>query len=119
MHELSMCRNLLRTAERVAAERGSGRVVAILVSIGPLAGVDGGQLARAFSLARKGTIAESAELTFEMAPVVVHCDECGGDDGAAPNDLLCRACGSRAVQLKSGAELTVRRVDLAIDTEVD
>lgn len=115
MHELAICQSLLGEVERVAAANGSGRVVAICVSIGPLSGVEAPLLSRAFSVARCGTIAEGASLTVETAPVVVWCPACETESTVAANALLCAACGSWRVDLRSGDELMLRRVEL-VDT---
>ena len=40
MHELSICQGLIREVERVAAAARARDVVAIVVAIGPLSGVE-------------------------------------------------------------------------------
>ena len=112
MHELSICQSLLRQAERVAAEHGSSEVTGIVVAVGPLSGVEGSLLARAFEVARAGTIAEGAELAIETMPVVVFCEACGIDTVVKPNALLCRGCGTWRVRLRSGDELLLKSLEL-------
>ncbi|HKM61411.1 MAG TPA: hydrogenase maturation nickel metallochaperone HypA [Acidisphaera sp.] len=117
MHELSVCRSLLREAQRVAeAHRASG-VTGIVVAVGPLSGIDGALLARAFEVARLGTIAEAAELEIETVPVVVSCAACGIDSTVKPNALLCRNCGAWQVDLRSGNELLLKRLELETSEE--
>jgi hydrogenase nickel incorporation protein HypA/HybF len=116
MHELAICQSLLGEVERVAAANGSGKVVEISISVGPLSGVEAPALARAFSVARCGTVAEDASLQIETAPVVVWCPACAAESTVAANALLCACCGSWRVELRSGDELMLRRVELVEPT---
>lgn len=112
MHELSLCSGLLHQVQRVAAAHGAQRVAAITLRIGPLSGVEPTLLQQAFAQARAGTVAASARLAIEAAPVRVHCLECGHDSDAAPNRLLCDACGGWRTRLLSGAEILLVSVEL-------
>ena len=113
MHELAVCQSLLREVERTAAAHGGGEVVGITVAVGPLSGVEAPLLARAFEIARAGTIASEAALDVEQIPVAVWCGACGVETPVAPNALLCGGCGSWKVSLKSGDELLLKQVELA------
>lgn len=113
MHELSICGSLLREVERAARAHGSREVTAIVVAIGPLSGVEAQLLARAFSVARIGTVAARAALKVETAPVVVWCAHCRIETAVAANALLCGRCGTWQVELKSGDELLLKRVELS------
>jgi hydrogenase nickel incorporation protein HypA/HybF len=114
MHELSICQGLLAEAARVARAHGALSVRRLSVLIGPLSGVEASQLARAFDVARVGTMAEAADLDINKAPVVVWCDRCGIESVVAPNSLVCDACGSWDVALRSGSEMLLKRVDLVV-----
>lgn len=113
MHELSVCLSLLEQVERVARENGAGSVEKILVTIGPLSGVEPELLRNAYPLAAAGTIAETAELEIEYAEVVVHCSECDAETTAAANRLVCGACGDYRTRLVSGDEMVLKRVELS------
>lgn len=112
MHELSVCQGLIREVGRVAADHGAEEVLAISVAIGPLSGIEAPLLIRAFEIARAGTIAAHAMLQVETMPVVVECRVCGAESTVAAQALLCGACGSFEVDLKSGDELLLKRVEL-------
>ena len=118
MHELAVCQALLDEVEAVAAANGAHAVLRIEVAIGPLSGVEAGLLARAFSIARLGGVAEHARLELDEMPILVHCPACGTDSDAAANRLLCAACGTWRVRLISGDELVLRRVELQTDEGV-
>ena len=112
MHELSVCLALLEQVERVAAENDATDVSRIVVTIGPLSGVEAELLRNAYPLAVAGTIAENAELEIEAAGIVVRCNECGAETEAQANRLLCGACGDYRTNLVSGDEMILRRVEL-------
>ncbi len=112
MHELSVCQGLIREVERVAAAHDACEVVALSVAIGPLSGVEPELLARAFEIARAGTIAERAMLQVETMPVVVECRVCGAESLVSAQALICGTCGSFEVDLKSGDELLLKRVEM-------
>jgi hydrogenase nickel incorporation protein HypA/HybF len=114
MHELSICQGLLAEAARVGRAHGASSVRRLSVLVGPLSGVEASQLARAFDVARVGTMAETADLDIDKAPVVVWCARCEAESVVAPNALLCDACGAWEVSLRSGSEMLLKRVDLVV-----
>jgi hydrogenase nickel incorporation protein HypA/HybF len=111
MHELAICQALLAQVEPIAREHAA-RIERIRLSVGPLSGVDAGQLARAFELARQGSAAAEAELAISTAPVRVRCRDCDAESPATPNRLLCARCGSWRTRLASGDELLLLGIDL-------
>jgi len=117
MHELSVCQALLGQVEAIAREHAA-RVERIRLRIGPLSGVDRGLLDRAFTLARAGTVAETAELSITEAEVRVRCRDCGAESAASVNRLLCGACGGWRTELAGGDELLLLSVELSEDERV-
>lgn len=113
MHELSICQALVAQLESVSAANGGGAVELVRLRIGPLSGVEASLLRQAFPLAAAGTIAHDAGLVIEAAPVVVQCKECGARTEAAPNRMLCGACGGFRVRMTSGDEMLLESVELA------
>ena len=67
MHELSVCQALVEQAERIARER-QARVIRLMLTIGPLSGVESELLRRAFPLASAGTCCEGAALENGSTP---------------------------------------------------
>jgi hydrogenase nickel incorporation protein HypA/HybF len=113
MHELAMCQSLLGEVERIAAQHRASAVTEVVVTVGPLSGLEPQLLGRAFEIARCGTSAERATLVFEEMPVVVRCSICETETAVAANALLCGKCGTWRVELKSGDEMVLKRVELA------
>jgi hydrogenase nickel incorporation protein HypA/HybF len=117
MHELAVCQATLDQVTRIAAERGAIAVERIIVRLGPLSGVEPELLAQAFPLARAGTLAAAAELVIERLPIRVVCERCGAESEAAPNRLVCGACGDWHTRLVSGDEMLLASVDLVMSEE--
>jgi hydrogenase nickel incorporation protein HypA/HybF len=112
MHELAICQALIEQVERVAREHEARRVLSIVVSVGPLSGVEARLLEHAYPLAAAGTVAESASLVVETVPVRVRCRTCHAETDAAPNRLLCGACKDWQVDVTSGEEMLLKRVEI-------
>ena len=116
MHELAVCQSLLQEVGRAATANGAREVTRVVVAIGALSGVEGALLGRAFEVARCGTVAEHAALEIETVPVRVRCKICAAETETAVNALLCGGCGAWQVEIASGDELLLKRVELVVDT---
>lgn len=112
MHEMSVCLSLLDMIGRIAEDNGARSVAGVTVAVGPLSGVEAGLLARAFEVARRGTVAESAAINVELTPVGIRCEECDVRSIAPVNTLLCSRCGSERTIIESGNELLLKSVEL-------
>lgn len=112
MHELAVCQGLLREVERVARASHADRVVSVTVRLGALAGVEPQLLESAYPLASAGTAAQGSKLIIELAAVRVRCQRCGGESQASSTRLVCGFCGHWRVQVLSGEELLLARVEL-------
>ena len=112
MHELSVCESLLKQVRATAEANQAASVGQITVRLGPLSGVEADLLAQAFTIARNGPMTEGATLVIEPQPVRIRCRECGSENDAATNRLLCSACDSYRVDLISGDELLLAKVEL-------
>jgi hydrogenase nickel incorporation protein HypA/HybF len=112
MHELSICQGLLRQVDRIARENEASAVTRILLKVGGLSGVEPPLLARAFEIARAGTLAETADLDIEEGPVIIQCQECGGRGVVPVNRLVCTYCGDWRVNVTEGEELLLLSVEL-------
>jgi len=110
---MSICQALIDQVEQIAQERGARRVDNIVLSIGPLSGVEPELLSRAFEIARLDTVAKNAELKIETGPVVVECRTCGSSGEARANRLLCPCCDSWQVNLTQGDELLLLRLEIS------
>ena len=112
MHELAVCQGLMDQVEQIARRENAERITHILLSIGPLSGVEPRLLADAFPIAAAGSVAEGAELMIDEAAVRVRCLRCGAESAASANRLLCGACGDYRTQLLSGDEMLLTSLEL-------
>ena len=112
MHELSVCESLMGQVRAIASDRGGLEVLLVRVRIGPLSGVEPDLLRRAFEIARAGPFTADAALEIETIAIEVACRDCGGRGPARPNRLLCPDCDSYRVQVLSGEEMLLTRVEL-------
>lgn len=113
MHELAICQGLMSQVERLASEQGARCVDHIVLSLGPLSGVEPTLLERAFEIARFGTVADKATLEIQSGPLVVECRNCGLQNEAQLSRLLCKACESWQVNVIKGDEMLLMRVELS------
>ena len=112
MHELAVCQALMQQVDTIAADRNAHSVTSITVGIGPLSGVEPQLLVNAFSIARAGTSASSAELKVEHLPVKVRCNSCEQESEVKPNKMTCTHCGDWRTSLVTGDELMLLSVEL-------
>ncbi len=112
MHELSICQSLINQVERIALERNAQCVIAIVIGLGPLSGIETQLLKNAYPVASVGTVAEHARLIIEHLPIRVHCNLCGSESDALPNKLICKQCGDWRTTLVSGDEMMLMSVEL-------
>lgn len=114
MHELAVAQGLVMEAERVAAAHRAALVERIVVRVGALSGVEPELLERAFDIARAGTCARNATLEFEQGAIEIRCRSCGSHSvAAAPNRLICGACGGWQVDVTAGEDLLLVRLELS------
>ena len=114
MHELSVALSILEVAGEEAASRGAGRVAAVHLKVGPLAGVVPAALRSAWPLACDRTPLAGCRLVIEEAPVLARCDACRADRPVVSiQDLRCADCGTPASQLVGGRELEVTALEIS------
>src|SRR5262245_37637904 len=112
MHELSIALSILDMAAEEAARHG-GRVAAIHLKLGPLAGVVPEALASAYELAREGTPLARAELVVEAVPLVTYCPACAAERApASVQELCCPICGTATPEVVRGRELEVVALEI-------
>ena len=113
MHELAICQELMKQLEQEAARKGATGVDRVVLSVGPLSGVEPCLLARAFDVARVKTLAAASELEIRTGPVRVSCRSCAAESEAAPSRLLCATCGDWRVNVIEGDELLLLSLELS------
>lgn len=101
----------MQRAELCEAEK----VLSITLSIGELRDLQEEWVQRYFSYAGRGTLAEGAALKINRLPVMVKCNDCGGDFRIKPKEKIssiCPHCGSGKTEIASGRELFIDEIEV-------
>lgn len=113
MHELSIAVAAVSQIAEAVDGRGGGRVRTVVLRVGELAGVVPDALRFSFDLAAEGTALAGARLEIETVAGTARCRDCGREaETGMPPLLWCARCG-RPLELLSGRELDIARVELA------
>jgi len=107
MHELSICEGLLDILQDVARREGVTRICRVRLRFGALAYVEPQALEFAFEVVTRGTVAEGAELIFEIQPAEAHCEDCGHDFAVERHAVPCPRCGGNRLAIHGGTEMRV------------
>ena len=115
MHEWSLACEVVRQAEVEAAARGAKRVLSVTVRAGVLTGIVPELLTRAYEMARTGTVLEGAPLEVEVAPARARCPACRTESSFQDFVLVCPACGAIGLQVLSGDEILLGRMEMELE----
>ena len=112
MHELSIALSLVDLA-REEAERLGGRVCALHIRVGALAGVVPEALLASYEMACAETPLEGSRLVIEEVPVVVYCPTCLAERELSSVQFFCCAeCGTPTPQVERGRELELVAMEI-------
>lgn len=125
MHELSVAQEIARTVLRIASEKGAKGITRIEVEVGKLTFLGIDQLRFWLEACLEGTIGAGSKLIFREIDPVVRCRTCGYEGGIKEVEvdpalhlmlpsLECPTCGSTDVEIVSGRDCLIRRVELSI-----
>jgi hydrogenase nickel incorporation protein HypA/HybF len=109
MHELSIARAIVATAEKHA---GGNAVSAVTVRAGRLRQVVPESLEFYWDIVTRGTLCDGARLELEVVPAVLACGDCGRRWSLGAPNFLCPACGETDVAVVSGEELEVESIEI-------
>lgn len=117
MHEFSIAARVVDEAAAHCRAAGGGRVVAVTLRIGRLAGVSTAALRFAFEHLRADTLLESADLRIVEVPVRVWCPSCAAEaELPGIQSLACPACGTPSGDIRTGRELDLDSIGI-LDAE--
>jgi hydrogenase nickel incorporation protein HypA/HybF len=113
MHELSIALSIVDAAAEGMRRSGGGRVVAVHLRLGPLAGVVRAALESAYELAREGSPAADSVLVVEDVPLTAYCSMCAAERPiASVQRLACPDCGAPTPEVIHGRELEVVALEI-------
>lgn len=113
MHEASIAASLIDLVLDTAKNNNAKKVNSVTAKIGKLAAVDGDSLMFAYDALKEDhpMIAES-KLIIDNVPITGKCESCGKTDTYDEMFFACSSCGSYAVTLLTGEELTVSEIEV-------
>jgi hydrogenase nickel incorporation protein HypA/HybF len=104
MHEMSLVQSILDIVKEYAAEKNFNKVLSITLSFGKASTVVPAALTFAFEVLSEDTIAQGAELKFDIKPVVIYCMTCSSDITVNTYEAVCPICNDHQVMLSGGTE---------------
>lgn len=112
MHELSIAQSLVEVAlDNLPAD--AGRVQAVHLQLGVLAGVEQAALQFSYEIVTAGTPLEGSALVIHDVPVRVYCPNCAQEGEVVnPARMRCPTCEGLCSDLRSGKELYLSALDL-------
>ena len=113
MHELSVAQSIVEIIQQHIPESEWGRVAAVRLKIGTVAGVVPESLEFSFQAITAELSFNHARLEIESVPFRIHCNAC---DTTAENEFgfaLCSTCGSTDTKILSGSELHITEIEIA------
>ena len=114
MHELSIALRVIAIAtEALPPDAPDLRVASIRLRIGRLTAVVPESLRLCFEVASRDTRVAGATLDIAEVPIVVACRGCAAETEQEDFPLVCGSCGSDAVDLVAGRELSVDALEVA------
>ena len=112
MHELPVTQSILNIALTESEKYHAKRVTKIKISIGVMAGMMPECIQEYFNIISEGTIAEKAELIFQIVPATFECQDCGAVFSSNRIRFRCESCNSNRVKLLGGKEFLVDSIDI-------
>ena len=113
MHELSIALSMIEMANEEVSRRGSGRVTALHLKLGPLSGVVREALEFSYEVACQGTALEGSQLIIEDVPVMIQCSRCReAEIVESIQSLRCPRCGELCNEVTQGRDLEVIALEL-------
>ena len=112
MHEMSIVAGILDIAEQEARAAGARVINTVEIEVGGLAGVEIPALEFCFEVARRDTLAATAELIVHEIPGRGFCPECERDVAVDFFMAVCPECGQSLLEILQGKELKVRAINV-------
>jgi hydrogenase nickel incorporation protein HypA/HybF len=110
MHELSIAHSILSIAEKAVPADNTGVVSGISLQIGELSGIEIDALEFAFSIIKRDTLFENAELNIQLIKGEAECLECNKLFFLNSYGTSCPGCKSYSMQILKGKEMKVLNI---------
>ncbi len=112
MHELSLMEEVRRLTLEELERHGGGRLRALTLRVGSLAGVEPEALRFAWEVVMAEPPTAGASLTIERVETKAFCDPCAQEFPCPDGLTLCPLCGTISRELRGGRELELASLAL-------
>lgn len=112
MHEYSLVRRLLAQVRETAGPHSDAAVEEVVITIGPLAGVEPLLVASAFEFLVCDTPFAATRLVIEQVPLRLTCAACDSEYKTMDVDFACPNCLSRNTRVTDGDGVMLRHLVL-------
>jgi hydrogenase nickel incorporation protein HypA/HybF len=112
VHELSIALSLVDLAQEEGRKHG-GRVSALHLRIGALAGIVPDALLASYEMASADTPLAGSRLVIEDVPVTVWCPQCNAErELSSVQHFCCAECGTPTSRIERGRELELVALEI-------
>jgi Zn finger protein HypA/HybF (possibly regulating hydrogenase expression) len=111
MHEIRIAEDLSAIVLETAKQENLSTVTRVNISFGQLIQIVPAIFEFAFRESVRESIAQDAELSLEIVPVIMKCNVCGTDFDVKENLFACAGCGSTDLMIIHGKELFVTSIE--------
>ena len=112
MHELSVAQSIVEIIQQHVPEQEWGRVTAVRLKIGTIAGVVPESLEFSFQAITAESLLLHARLEIESVPFRIHCNTCNTTAENEVGFALCGTCGGTNTKILSGSELYITEIEI-------
>lgn len=112
MHEMSILINMVKVAEKYAAENNAVRIAGITLQIGEMSSVVPEYVEYLFPDVTEHTMLRDARLTIEKIPATVRCKGCGRVYHWRMEKYQCPDCGSKECRFEGGREFLIKEIEI-------
>jgi hydrogenase nickel incorporation protein HypA/HybF len=110
MHELSIAHSILSIAEKAIPANNDSVVSGIGLQIGELSGIEIDALEFAFSIIKRDTLFNNAELDIQLVKGEAECLDCKAIFPISNYGTSCPQCQSYSMQILKGKEMKVLNI---------
>ena len=112
MHELGVTENIINIAVAKANEAQASKITRINIVMGELTGFVSDCVQFYFDSLSKDTIAQDAELHFEVISAQLRCRDCSAIFHPQDNIWYCPECQKQSVEISKGRELYIESIEV-------
>ena len=112
MHEVSLCKSVLRIMEEQARAQHFQLVRTVWLEIGALSTVEIESMRFSFDMVMKGSLADGAKLEIIHIPGQAWCMQCMKPVTIRQRYDACGDCGGHQLQVTAGEEMMIKELEV-------